>query len=270
MLPRSVGSATRVGVFDTFRQYHGATKTSPKTRLYTHSFTEKDLPGHRTDQYLLPLKTLGVPEPAAAQKRLFLGFTGEDEVTASAFVAAHGLSRFLLIAPVTGWPSRNWPEERYAALGDVLARRHNCRVVLIGGPSDREAIARVAAGMTTEPVEAAGVFGFRVMAALLSRALLLVSGDTGPMHAAAAVNTPYLALFGPTPTQDRVPLVGIGRALSHPVPCGPCDKKRCGNTGDAVLRCLRLITVEEVSAAADGLLAGSLRQPLPILSAGAV
>jgi ADP-heptose:LPS heptosyltransferase len=265
LLPRNVGSATRIGVFDTFRQYHGTTRTSSRTRLYTHSFTESDLPGHRTDQYLLPLQALGIAAPAPEEKRLYFGFTREDEEAASRFLAGNGLRRFVMIAPVTGWPSRNWPEERYAALGDALARHHGCRIVLIGGPGDREAVARVAAGMETEPVNAAGAFGFRTMGALVARASLLISGDTGPMHAAAAVETPYLALFGPTPTQDRVPLVGAGRALAHSVPCGPCDKKRCGNTGDDVLRCLRLITVDEAFAAASGLLAGSARRPLPLL-----
>jgi ADP-heptose:LPS heptosyltransferase len=103
------------------------------------------------------------------------------------------------------------------------------------------------------------------MGALLARALLLISGDTGPMHAAAAVGTPFLALFGPTPTQDRVPLVGAGRALAHDVPCGPCDKKRCGNTGEDVLRCLRLIAVDEAYIAASDLLTGSARRSLPML-----
>jgi heptosyltransferase-2 len=106
------------------------------------------------------------------------------------------------------------------------------------------------------------------MGALLARALLLVSGDTGPMHAAASIGTPYLALFGPTPTQDRVPLVGTGRAVFHRVPCGPCDKKRCGNTGEDVLRCLRLITVDEALTAANELISGTSRKPLPILSSG--
>ncbi|MES2461096.1 MAG: glycosyltransferase family 9 protein [Armatimonadota bacterium] len=263
LLPRIVSSKTRIGVFDTFRQYHGTTRTSARTRLYTHSFTEKDLPGHRTDQYLLPLQALGIP--VTADKRLYIGFTREDEEAAGAFLSTHNLQRFVMIAPVTGWPSRNWPHERYAALGDALARRHDCATVLIGGPGDREAVERVAAGMTTKPVIAAGAFGFRTMAAVLARASLLISGDTGPMHAAAAVGTPFLALFGPTPTQDRVPLVGVGRALAHSVPCGPCDKKRCGNTGDDVLLCLRLITVDEALSAAADLLTGSGRQPLPML-----
>jgi ADP-heptose:LPS heptosyltransferase len=267
VLPRTVGSRVRIGVFDTFRQYHGATRTSSRTRLYTHPFTEKDLPGHRTEQYLLPLRILNIPAPAPADRRMYLGFTREDEAEASAFLARHHLDRFVMIAPVTGWPSRNWPEERFAALGDAIARRHRCRVVLIGGPGDREAVSRVAAVMENEPVMAAGAFGFRTMAAVLARAMLLISGDTGPMHAAAAVETPYLALFGPTPTQDRVPLVGRGMALAHSVPCGPCDRKRCGNTGDDILRCLRLITVDEASAAADELLPGSARKRLPMLPA---
>jgi ADP-heptose:LPS heptosyltransferase len=60
--------------------------------------------------------------------------------------------------------------------------------------------------------------------ALIHRCTFLISGDTGPMHIAAAVGTPYLALFGATPAKGRAPLTGKGLVLQHPVPCGPCDK----------------------------------------------
>ena len=89
---------------------------------------------------------------------------------------------------------------------------------------------------------------FRQLAALIDRSALVVSGDTGPMHMAAALGTPYVALFGPTSPQWYAPLAGRGIALSHPVPCGPCDQKVCRNEAQDH-RCMRLITVPEVLAA---------------------
>jgi ADP-heptose:LPS heptosyltransferase len=263
LLPRASGAPVRVGVFDTFRQYHGATTTSGRTRLYTHVFTHDELPAHRTDQYLLPLKALGVAAPA--EKRMYLGYTADDRRAADRFLAEHGITgRFVAVAPTTGWPTRNWPGERYAALCDGLAERHGLRAVLLAGPGDREALDAIAAQTKSRPIVAAGAFGFRTLAALLARAALLVSGDTGPMHAAAAVGTPYLALFGPTPVAGRAPLVGAGRSLAHPVPCGPCDRKRCANAAEPLL-CLRKIDVREaLSAAAELLGERAPAVPLPV------
>jgi len=112
----------------------------------------------------------------------------------------------------------------------------------------------IAAGMTERPAIAAGAMTFRQTAALLDRAALLVSGDTGPMHAAAALDTPYVALFGPTAPEWYGPLAGRGQKLFHPVPCGPCDQKHCPNQGDDFERCMRLLTVDEVSEACLSLL----------------
>jgi len=92
------------------------------------------------------------------------------------------------------------------------------------------------------------------MAALVDRADLLVSGDTGPMHVASALKTPQLALFGPTSSRWYGPLGSTAISLMHPVPCGPCDQKFCPNTGEDFEKCMRLITVEEALEAAMRLL----------------
>ena len=255
LLARGIGAPVRIGVFDTFREYHRRDRTSRRTRLYTHAFTHADLPPHRTDQYLLPLQALGIDTPR--DKRTVIGYTEEDRASADRFLASAGHEedeRLVVIAPTTNWPSRCWPGERFAELGDRLAEERPCRVLLIGTARDRAALDTVAKRMRTRPVVAAGTLTFRQMAALIGRAGLVVSGDTGPMHVAAAVGTPFLALFGPTPTEGRVPLTGGGIALAHPVPCGPCEQERCPRTDEPLL-CLRLITVEEALAAASRLLA---------------
>lgn len=249
LLTRAVNAPMSVGVFDTFRQFQGAQGRSPHTRLYSTAFTEPDLPPHRTDQYLLPLRALGLPEPA--DKRMSLGYTSEDAQAAAQVLGA--TERFAVLAPMTTWPSRCWPAERYAELGDALARTHGCRIVLIGSAKERPQVEAIAAQMKTPPLVAAGALRFREMAALIARACLLVSGDTGPMHVAAALGVPYIALFGPTPVEGRAPLAGRGLSLLHPVPCGPCDQKVCRHVDENERLCLRRISVEEVLAAARSL-----------------
>lgn len=257
LLLRGVNAPLTVGVFDTFRRFYRASETSRNTRLYTSAYAHP-LPDHRIDQYLLTLKALGLSPNVSRQ--MSMGYTEEDRAHTERFLSEQGVSmrdRLVVLTPFTTWPTKCWPAERYAALGDALVRRHGCRIVVIGSGKEREAIQALAAQMQESPVVAAGDLTFRQMAALVDRAALLVSGDTGPMHVATALQTPQVALFGPTAPQWYGPKTGTFRSLLHPVPCGPCDQKFCTQTGDSVLRCQRLITVEEVLEAAESL----LRQP---------
>ena len=258
----AVGAQTTIGVFDTFREYHRQRRTSRRARLYDRAFTFDDLPPHRTDQYLLPLRALNLPTPT--DPRMTMGWTAEDESAANAFIQEQALGdRFVVVAPRAGWPSRCWPTERWAAFCEGLTARHDCRILLVGGLGDQAALSEVADGMGSRAIVAAGAFGFRQLAALTARALLTASGDTGPMHVAAAVGTPYLALFGPTPAPRFAPIVGRGLPMFHPVPCGPCHQRRCPLSGAAFEQCLHQITVEEALAGAASLIQseGSRREP---------
>ncbi|MGI4789444.1 MAG: glycosyltransferase family 9 protein [Janthinobacterium lividum] len=254
------GAAATIGVFDTFRQFTGDAKTSSYARRYTNAFTFGDLPEHRTDQYLLPLQALGLPP--SDDKQMVLGFTADDAAAADDFLKQQGYveeQMLVVLAPMTTWTSRNWPAENYVQLGDALTKQgHQVAVISSPSPKEREAVSHIAGQMRTMPIFAPGSLSFRQMAALTARASLVISGDTGPMHVAAAVGTPYLALFGPTPVLGRAPLAGRGLSLAHAVPCGPCDKEFCTQTDTNYLRCLKLITVEEALAATEQLLPSAL------------
>jgi heptosyltransferase-2 len=88
--------------------------------------------------------------------------------------------------------------------------------------------------------------------ALLDRLRLLVTNDSGLMHAAAALGTPTLAVFGSTNPAATSPLGPRVRVVYHPVDCSPCKKPVCPN-GD--LKCLTAVSPEEVARAAGELLA---------------
>ncbi len=255
LLVAGVGAPITVGVFDTFRRYYRASKTSRNTRLYTHAYTYPNLPDHRIDQYLLTLQALGLPTDVPRQ--MSIGYTREDAAHAAQFLSENGVSfaeRLIVLAPLTTWPTKCWPLERYAALGDALWKQEGCRIVVIGSAKEREAVQGLARQMGARPLVAAGDLTFRQMAALLDRASLVVSGDTGPMHVATALGIPQIALFGPTSPAWYGPRTGQAISLLHPVPCGPCDQKFCPNTGDDHLLCQRLITVAEALQSAISLL----------------
>lgn len=257
-LARSMKSRHRIGVFDTHWDFFGQTETSKNTRHYTRAFTRAELPEHRTDMYLLPLTELGIPLPR--EKAMTLGFTQDDAAVVEAFLQAQGVQpheKLVLVAPTTTWESRCWPVESYIALGNRLTQEDpQVRLVLLGRPTPEEKaiLEPILAGWRGATVSAVGALSFRQMAALTARGSLMISGDTGTMHVAAAVGTPYLAFFGPTPAEGRRPLFGAGRALEHPLPCAPCESKTCKFTGAEERKCLRAIGVDEALQAVRSLL----------------
>ena len=254
----NVAAPVSVGIFDTFRRHYGDKPlTAGRREVYNFALSHPE--EHRRDQYAYALRALGLPD--APPLPMSLGYTAEDRDAVGGLLDAAGAGgeRLVVLAPCTSWPTKNWPPERYAQLGDRLAQAHGVRPVLIGAGGERAAVEAVAAQMGCRPLVFAGTLTFRQMAALLDRAALVVSGDTGPMHAAEALGTPQVALFGATAPAWYGPRGGRAVALAHAVPCGPCDRKECRNTEEPLL-CQRLLTVDEVCAAAGQLLA-SLENP---------
>ena len=249
LLTWAVRAPKTIGIFDTFRRFNNNRPTSKWTRIYTDPFTEADLPPHRTDQYLLALRALQLPDKSTSDKRMVLCYTAEDAAAAENLLGGSGHT--IVLVPLTTWPSRCWPAERWTELGNALGREHQCSVILIGSEKEKAMLEQIAGRMLIKPAIAGGTLTFRQVAALLARASLVISGDTGPMHVAAALGTPAVALFGPTSIANLAPLAGRVLPLAHSVPCGPCDQKICPNTGNDFMHCLKLLSVSEVRAAAE-------------------
>lgn len=248
------GAPISVGIFDTFKRFYGKSHNPRFRRFYTHPYDAPKLATHRTDQYLLALGALGLS--SASKEPTTIGYTATDRIVTEDFLERNGLTHgpgFIVLAPLATWETRCWPADRYVALGDALTRRHDVRLVFIGSAKERPALEEIAARMDAPPVVMAGELSFRQAAALLDRAALLVSGDTGPMHVASALGTPQVALFGPTSPDWYGPRSDRALVMAHPVHCGPCDRKICRNTDDPYL-CMRLLGVEEVFQGACRLL----------------
>jgi len=156
------------------------------------------------------------------------------------------------IAPGARWATKRWPAERFAAVADALAAE-GFRIVLCGGPSDRDAFAafrvaartKVAADLSFLPIDA--------LAAAIARVQLLVACDSGPVHLATAVGTPVLALFGPTSAARWGP-PAPGRALSLGLECAPCSNHGGDYCPAGHHRCLGDLAPEAVIAAAREML----------------
>src|SRR5207247_7538000 len=129
--------------------------------------------------------------------------------------------------PSARWETKRWPLESFAAVGDRLQQDEATRVVLIGGRDERPVGKQVMRAMQTAPIDLMGQTTLKELIALLRRARLLVTNDSGPMHLAAAVGTPVIALFGPTDLARTGPYGAGHTVLRTAAPCTPGSTRRC-------------------------------------------
>lgn len=222
-------------------------------RALTHVVPLPPGPLHAVDRYLEAARFLGA-DPLS--KAFVLPSRPDDGMKAEALLAEAGVgptTPVIALNPQARWPTKLWGEERFARVGEALARRHGAKIVVIGSSSDLPVARRLASRINPPPFVAAGRTDLKVLIALLKRIDLLVTVDSGPMHLAAAIGTPLVALFGPTDPRLVGPYGGSGVVLRVPLPCSPCSKRRC--VIEANRLCMHSISVEEVVDAASTFLA---------------
>jgi heptosyltransferase-1 len=174
----------------------------------------------------------------------------EETCLARLAVVPDAAAGFVLLAPGAGWGAKQWPAERYGAVAAALDRAGYC--VLVNAYSMEDALAN-------EVVKASGdravVFpcDMAQLIALTRRAALVIAGDTGPLHLAAALERPVVALFGPTDPARNGPYGTLARVLRHG------DERRDHKRRADPEAGLLAISVDEVVEAALGLLQGRPR-----------
>jgi heptosyltransferase-1 len=148
----------------------------------------------------------------------------------------------IVIHPMAKWATKQWPLENFARLADNLLPQ-GASLVFTGSPEDRKAVQAILDQMRIQQraVNLAGRTGLKELAGLFFLADLVLTPDTGPMHLAAAVKAPLVALFGPTAPWRTGPYGEDHLILRQSLPCSPCFKKKC-----ATMECMNLLTVEEV------------------------
>lgn len=154
--------------------------------------------------------------------------------------------------------SKRWPIPYWAILLDRLISE-GVQVVLTGAPADQPNIQDVLSRMHEQPLNLAGRTSLPQLAALLQQSDLLISGDSGPMHVAAAVGTPVLAIFGPTDPGHSGPISPNAVVLRNDIWCSPCYNAR--STADCrffTTQCMKNITPTTVYTMVQQI----LRQPV--------
>jgi heptosyltransferase I len=155
------------------------------------------------------------------------------------FMISEG-DRIIAINPMAKWDSKLWQSQKFAQVADQICKK-GFRVCFTGAKEDIDEIEKILSFMTCQAVNLAGKTSLKTLAALYEKAELLLTTDTGPMHIAAAINTPVVALFGPT-SPTRTGPFGFGHQVINVIlECSPCFKRSCP-TG----KCMKEITVEMV------------------------
>lgn len=180
--------------------------------------------------------------------RFPLGLCEADRRSASALLAGAGLAggRFTVVAPGARWDSKRWPVESWAGLIDRLEGAGVGPCVLLGAPDEREGADAIVARCRSKPANLVGRTSLRELTALLELAERVVCCDSGPMHIAAALGKPMVALFGPTNAARTGPYDSRAQVLALPLDCSPCYARVCPLRHHA---CMRQLGVEHVLAA---------------------
>ena len=179
----------------------------------------------------------------------------EEEWSRSLLVQKHVHPSDLLIvlhpeAGRRGEPRRRWSLEKYVVLTDTLSEQCNARIVLTGAPNEVAVSKWIAERTKCETVCLAGQTQVNQLAALFTRADLVICGNCGPMHLAAAAGTPVVAIHGPTNSKQWGPWTNKSICLESNLPCSPClnlgFEYACQALPDGTSPCMHTIDVEDV------------------------
>jgi lipopolysaccharide heptosyltransferase I len=200
---------------------------------------------HAVERYLRVARALGAPE-GPREFPVVVPAAAEQEADGLLAPMAAPLA---VLHPAARWPTKLWTPEAFAAVGDALADGLGARVAITGGGADVDAAEAVAARMGRPALNLAGRTSLKVLAAILRRAAVMVTVDSGPMHLAAALGTPLVGLFGPTSPARTGPYgPGPRRILQEGLPCVPCLSRRCGVPDERL--CMQSLDAQRVAAEA--------------------
>lgn len=198
---------------------------------------------HEADWHLDALTALHIP---TVSHRLQIATTAQDRKFAQDFLRTCGWPEKKMVAInfYGGWPAKRWPLARFAELADAIAQHYDVGFVVTWGPGE-EAGARQLRDMAHVPLHLAPPTSLKQAAALLADVSLMVTTDSGPMHIAAAMNTPCVAIFGPTNPELQGPY-GPQHVIvrKEELDCLCCNQLDCSHTS-----CMGQLSVAQVLAA---------------------
>jgi lipopolysaccharide heptosyltransferase II len=192
--------------------------------FYDLAVPRKSFYTHAVDWYLAVLPPLGVPV-----HNNFTWLPERPEIAAAVKSkwqpdGAH----WIALQPGARWNNKRWPAEHFAELVRALAKNFpDTRFVILGGKDDRPLGEVIARAEPARCLNLCGATSLPEMVEWIRLSDLMVTNDSGPMHAAAALGKPLVALFGPTEPRRTGPYGQLENAVQLALPCCPCMKSRC-------------------------------------------
>src|SRR5438093_798723 len=207
------------------------------------------LKSHAPKLKLDALRRVGVQPSLDDRKVVFV--PGKQAEARVSRLAPEG---FIHMHPASRWTFKCWPAEKNAELIDRFASEgHQVVLTSAGDPAELDMVQKIVALAKAKTISLAGTLSIKELGALTARARLFVGVDSMPMHLAAAMGTPTVALFGPSGENEWGPWNVERRIVTTVHTCRPCGLDGCG--GGKVSECLRFLPVDAVHAAARELLA---------------
>ncbi len=203
---------------------------------------------HTVEVNLDALRRIGI-QPEGEERRVHFVPGPDAERRIDALVDAP----FVHLHPASRWRFKCWPAQRNAELIDRLVADGH-RVVLTAAPDPEELalVEDIVGRAKSRPLNLAGRLSIKELGALTGRAALFIGVDSMPMHLAAAMGTPTVALFGPSGEAEWGPWHVAHRVVRSTHSCRPCGVDGCG--GGKISECLNVLTVEQVRGAAQELI----------------
>lgn len=194
----------------------------------THAWRGKYRKGetHEVDRNLELVRLICAGE---GKRELIFQLSAAEIAAAEAQLASLGIGKdaFLMgIHPGGSSFDKRWPEKQYAELADRFARHDNATILLLRGPEEAKLVQNIQAAMQSDAITYAPET-IRELGAMLSCCDLVVCNDSGPMHLAAALDVPMVAIFGPTDHVAWHPLSEKASIVRRDMPCWPCSAHKC-------------------------------------------
>jgi lipopolysaccharide heptosyltransferase II len=181
---------------------------------------------HAVDWYLSVLHALGVPV-----HRNFAWLPERPQITSEVkckWLGKFSNPKWIALQPGARWLNKRWPVENFAELVRLLANRFpDVRFAVLGDAGDRPLGEYISHAAPERSLNLCGETSLTEMVEWIRLCDLMITNDTGPMHAAAALGKPLVALFGPTEPRRTGPYGQLENVLRIDLPCSPCLKSRC-------------------------------------------
>lgn len=147
-------------------------------------------------------------------------------------------------------PAKRWLTDRYGALADRLAREEDAKILIFGSEGEKPIAEEIRSHMKERPFILAGRTDLPSLIGTISKCRLFITNDSGPMHLAAGLNVPQIAIFGSTDEIATGPFSRRSLVIHKHVECSPCLLREC----PIDLRCFKQVSVDEVLEKARGIL----------------